>query len=268
MKFFKFLPVFTAAALSAAPSQQNPVGDVGDILRLGKSSYMVVFDFNSYPKYEEFQRNAQIMKNANAAIAAVNAKLEAEKDEAAKQSLALQLKQLKDEFEINDQTMQRGYNFSSNRQYLVMFLKTNICVPVSDEEFSEYKFKDGTKIDPMSIVKQGGRRFSRKFTLEGPRENDEFQRVLRFSMATRAEMAELRKKLDNNTDMDELAKISEKLAANEKALRENDEIMLKKYGLQDGQSYMIEIEKSKLLLLLTPEELSKIEAARAAGQSE
>lgn len=184
MKFFKFLPVFTAAALSAAPSQQNPVGDVGDILRLGKSSYMVVFDFNSYPKYEEFQRNAQIMKNANAAIAAVNAKLEAEKDEAAKQSLALQLKQLKDEFEINDQTMQRGYNFSSNRQYLVMFLKTNICVPVSDEEFSEYKFKDGTKIDPMSIVKQGGRRFSRKFTLEGPRENDEFQRVLRFSMAT------------------------------------------------------------------------------------
>lgn len=65
INIFKFLPIFAASAVANA-SETSPA--VGDIVRMGQQSYMIVFDFNSYPKYEEFQRNVQIMKATDATM--------------------------------------------------------------------------------------------------------------------------------------------------------------------------------------------------------
>mgnify|MGYP006964440863 FL=1 len=50
-------------------------------------------------------------------------------------------------------------------------------------------------------------------------------------------------------------------------MKESEDAMKEKYEMGSGQ-YMIEIEKSKLLLLLTPEELAKLEAERALKKQE
>lgn len=259
INIFKFLPVFAASAVASA-SQTSPT--VGDVVKMGQQSYMIVFDFNSYPKYEEFQRNVQIMKATDATMKSLQEQIKKETDAQLKKSLELKLKQVDSEFQSNDKIMIGGYNFSSNRQYIVMFLKTNICIPISQEEYSSYTFKDGTKINPLEIVSKAGKHFYRKSSVEGFKENQEFQQALQYSMRTRNEINELRKQLETSTDVNELAKISEKIAANEKALKQSEDAMKQKYEMGSGQ-YMIEIEKSKLLLLLTPEELAKLEAQRA-----
>lgn len=264
INIFKFLPIFAASAVANA-SETSPA--VGDIVRMGQQSYMIVFDFNSYPKYEEFQRNVQIMKATDATMKSLKEQIKKETDAQIKKSLELKLKQIDGEFQANDKTMVGGYNFSSNRQYVVLFLKTNICVPISPEEYSSYTFKDGTKINPLEIVTKSGKHFYRKSTIEGFKANDEFQRALQYSMKTRNEIASLRKQLETSTDVNELAKISEKIASYEKSLKESEDAMKEKYEMGSGQ-YMIEIEKSKLLLLLTPEELTKLEAERVLKKQE
>lgn len=264
MKFLKsILPfLFSTSLLCAAIAPNTAELAIGDIVKFGDNSYMVVFNFENYPKYEEFQKNVMIMKNSDAAIAALSIKIESEKDPIAKQNLEKQLKQLKDEFDINDKTMQKGYNFASNRNYMLMFLKTNICVPISDEEFSQFQFKDGTKINPLYIIKRNNERFGRKVMIEGLRENEEFQSILRVSMNARTELAKLRKRLDGNTDANDLAQITKQISELEKSAKENEKKLFEKYGLKGGSSYMIEVEKSKLLMRLTPEDLAKIDAQR------
>ena len=59
-----------------------------------------------------------------------------------------------------------------------------------------------------------------------------------------------------------MADISEKIAELEKQLKQCEQQLFSKYGMQSGASYMIEVEKSKLLMLLTPEDLAKIEAQK------
>lgn len=263
MKLIKYiLPLFFAAISLKAAISTAPKLSIGDIVKFGDKSYMVVFDFENYPKYEEFQRNTLIMKNTNAAMSALSQKIEKESDPVAKANLEQQLKQLKDEFLINDKTMQRGYNFSSNRNYMLMFLKTNVCVPISDEEFSNFQFKDGAKIDPLNIINKNGARYTRKNTIEGIQENETFQNTLRIAITYRTELAQLRKRLDNNTDLKEVTQISEKIAQLEKQIKQSEQELFQKYGLKSGTSYMIEIEKSKLLMLLTPEDLAKIDAQK------
>lgn len=263
MRYAKRLICLLACICSLGAYAVNmPKLSIGNVLKINDKSYMVVFDFNDYRKYDEFRRNTAIMRNANNAIVELTKKIEKESDPTVKENLKLQLKQLRDEFDINDKTMQRGYNFSSNRSYMLMFLKTNICVPVSEEEFSQFKFKSGEKIDPLSIIKKDGARYARKTSVEGLQENQQFQQILGSTLNCRAELAKLRKSLDNNSDLEQVAKISERIAELEKQLKQREEQLFSKYGMQNGASYMLEIEKSKLLMLLTPEDMAKIEAQK------
>ena len=261
LNIFKFLPVFAASAVANA-SQQPPA--IGDVVRFGPKNYLVVFDFNSMNQFEEFQRNVQIMKDSDSQIKSLQEQIKAAADAQLKASLELKLKQLDSQFQANDKIMVDGYNFSSNRQYIVSFLKTNICGELSPEEYSTFTFKDGGKINPLEVVSRGGKHYYRKSAVVGIKENDEFQRAFQYAIRMRAEMNQLREKLASATDINELAQLSEKIAACEKALQENKENMESKYELKSGD--LIEIEKSKLMLLLTPEENEKIEAQKASKQ--
>lgn len=265
-KILKYLPIFSVAAASAQAATQTaeaPQTKINDILRLGQESYIVVFKFDSFPQYEEFQRNANIMRTSYSTIEKLSEALKAETDENAKKNLSAKIDQLQNEFKINDQTMREGYNFSSVRQYKVMFTKSNICVPVSDEELSIYQFKDGTKINPLSVVKsENGKHFSRKSSITGVKENEELQIALHRTLSYRIELKKLREELAKTTKTDEINAISEKIANYEKSLKISESVLNEKYGIESGKQYLLEIEKSDLLMLLSPEEVLKIQAQK------
>ena len=261
LNLFKFLPILAASAAANAGGQPPAIGDV---VRFGQNNYLVVFDFNSMNQFEEFQRNVQIMKASDAQIKNLQEQIKAAADAQLKNSLERKLKQLDSQFKANDKIMVDGYRFSSGRQYLVWFLKTNICGEISPEEYSTFTFKDGGKINPLEVVSKGGKHYYRKSAVVGLKENEEFQRAFQYAIKMRAEISQLREKLASTTDIDELAKLSEKIAACEKALQENKDNMESKYELKSGD--LIEVEQSKLMLLLTPEENAKIEAEKAGKQ--
>ena len=56
--------------------------------------------------------------------------------------------------------------------------------------------------------------------------------------------------------------ITSKLGSGEKALVEAEEKMRVQYGIKSKSDYVIETSKSKLYLVLTPEEILKIEAQK------
>ena len=263
LNLFKFLPFFAAGAIANAAAEAP---SIGDIVKYGQHSYIVVFDFNSLRQFEEFQRNVQIMKAADAQIKKLQEEIKNAADAQLKSSLELKLKQLDGEFKANDKIMVDGYNFSSSRQYMVRFLKTNICEELSADEYSTFTFRDGKKINPLEIVTKGDKHYYRKSSVLGIKENDELQRAFQYALKIRSDMAALREKLASTSDVEECAKISEQISALEKALKQNEENMKAKYDIKDGD--VIEVEKSKLMLLLTPEENAKIEAEKAIKQKE
>ena len=74
------------------------------------------------------------------------------------------------------------------------------------------------------------------------------------------EMENLRKQLAQTTDPAKQMEITTKLGAGEKALAEAEGKLRAQYAIKPKSDYVIETAKSKLYLILTPEEILKIEA--------
>lgn len=243
---------------------QTGEGNMRDVIRINNNSYMVVFPFESHQQYSEFEYNRRLLSESYSEMNSLKIKVEAEKDEAKKKILNNELSEKTMIFQANEDAMVKGYNYSNNRQYLVLFLKSHICVPISDEEFSNMEFKDGTKIDMLKIVKSGNKRFYRNIEIDGFQNNQDFQGMLAYALARRTEMSELRNQLADIVDVQKINETTQKLTALEAAIKENEKILDKKFGLKSGSTYMVEIEKARLMLLLTPEEIAQIQAQSQA----
>lgn len=265
MKLKTFTIIF--AAMLAAMQTVFAEEKVGDITKVGNSAYMLVREFNTPEQNSTFQRNLEIMRRHAQIINAVKAKVGEEKDENKKKELETKLKQLEDEFEVNDKAMQKAYAFASSRQYRLVFLESNICTPLTKQELSSLRSEDGKELDPMLISERDNTSYYRHMTISGVKENEELQRVLGFSLTRKIEIDQLRQKLSKTTDADEQMTISQQLANSEKALKENTEKIRGKYGIKGEKDYVVETSKSKLYLILTPEELAKIEAQNAVSKS-
>ena len=220
------------AALAFATLAATAAEKIGDVTKVGNSAYMLVREFNTPEQNSTFQRNLEIMRRHAQIINAVKAKVEEEKDENKKKEMQTKLKQLEDEFEVNDKAMQKAYAFSSNRQYRLVFLESNICTPLTKQELSSLRSEDGKELDPMLISERDNTSFYRHMAISGVKENEELQRVLGFSLTRKIEIDQLRQKLSKTTDADEQMKISQQLVNSEKALKENDEKLREKYGPQ------------------------------------
>lgn len=254
------------AALAFATLAATAAEKIGDVTKVGNSAYMLVREFNTPEQNSTFQRNLEIMRRHAQIINAVKAKVEEEKDENKKKEMQTKLKQLEDEFEVNDKAMQKAYAFSSNRQYRLVFLESNICTPLTKQELSSLRSEDGKELDPMLISERDNTSFYRHMAISGVKENEELQRVLGFSLTRKIEIDQLRQKLSKTTDAGEQMKISQQLVNSEKALKENDEKLREKYGIKGKKDYVVEISKSKLYLILSPEEIAKIDAQNAVSK--
>ena len=255
LKFLKIFPFIIAACTLSAQSE----GNMRDLVNIGDGTYMVVFPFESHRQYAEFSYNKQVLANAYKEMTDLKAQVEAEKDKAKKEELAVLLLQKTEVFEANNSAMVKGYNFTSGRAYIDLFLKTYICTPLSDEEFSILRFADGTPIDPLKIVQNGKQQFYRTIAVEGFQNNQDFQGILAFIMARRMEISKLREQVAEQIDMDKVGELTTQIAGLEKQLNEKFGVLKEKFGLEANSRYMVEIEKARLLLKLTPEEIIQMQ---------
>lgn len=233
---------------------------LGDIVKTGNSAYMLVCELNTPEQNTLFQHNINIMQRSAKAIDFAKAKIKEEKDPAQKAKYEEALKTLERDFKTNDETMQKKYAFSSHRKYRMVFLETNICVPISAKELSELKDKNGKAIDPMKVFQRGNTSLRVINKIVGVKENQDLQRMIAFVVQRRSEMEKLRKELVSTTDATKQMELTKQLGAIENALNESEENLRKQYGIESKSDYLIETAKLKLYLILTPEELVKIEA--------
>ena len=233
---------------------------LGDVVKAGNSAYMLVCELNTPEQNANFQRNINIMQRSAHAINIAKEKIQTEKDPAKKAEYEKALKSLERDFKTNDELMQKTYAFSSHRKYRMMFLETNICIPLSSKELSELKDENGKPLDPMKVFQRGNTSLYIASKVIGVKENQELQRMISYVVKRRAEMEKLRKDLVKTTDASKQMELTKQLGATENALNEAEENLRKNYGIKSKSDYLIETAKLKLYLILTPEELAKIEA--------
>ena len=133
---------------------------IGDVVKAGNSAYMLVCELNTPEQNANFQRNINVMQRSAKAIDFAKEKIQTEKDPAKKAEYEKAeyekaLKTLERDFKTNDELMQKTYAFSSHRKYRMMFLETNICVPLTSKELSELKDENGKALDPMKVFQRG-----------------------------------------------------------------------------------------------------------------
>jgi len=261
MKLLKTISIL--AAITFATNVGFAQEKIGDIVKAGDTAYMLVREFNTPEQNDTFQRNLEIMRRHAKLIDVAKAKLAEEKDESKKSDIAAKLKQIENEFDVNDKAMQKAYAFASNRNYRIIYLESNICAPLTREELSSLTSADGKELDPLKISEKNGVSLYRQCTISGTRENEELQRQIGYSFARKNEIESERQKLSKTTDAQEQLRISQNIVNSEKALQQNEENLRKKYNIKPKSEYVVEIVKSKLYLILTSEELIKIQAQQA-----
>lgn len=233
---------------------------IGDIVKSGNTAYMLVCELNTPEQNANFQRNINIMQRSANAIDIAKTKIKEEKDPTKKAEYEKALKSLEQDFKTNNELMQKAYAFSANRKYRMVFLETNICVPLKAKELSELKDENGKPLDPMKVFQRGNTSLYITGKIIGVKENQELQRMIAFVVKRRTEMEKLRKDLVATTDAAKQMELTKQLGATENALNEAEENLRKNYGIKSKADYLIETAKLKLYLILTPEELAKIEA--------
>ena len=133
-------------------------------------------------------------------------------------------------------------------------------MPLTNDELSELKSKDGQKLDPLKIVTRGNTSLYVLKNISGARANEQLQRMLGFTISRKNEIEKLRGELAKTVDPQAQLKISASISAAEKAMQENEEKLRKTYGIDKNQNYSVEISKSKMYLIITPEEERELRA--------
>ncbi len=235
---------------------------IGDVITVGSNAFMLVRVFDTPQKNDTFQRNVNIMRQYAQVISESKLKLEKIENPEEKAALQNKIKQLEDEFESNEKAMIKVYAFASNRQYRQVFLKTNICVPLTADELSNLRSASGMELDPLKIIERDGKNFYIMKKIDGAKANEELQKAIAFTLTRRAEADKLRVKLSETTDPTEQMDLTKKISLAEKALKQNEDELKEKYGLGNAKSYIIEVDLSKLYLVLTKEEFLKIQSEK------
>lgn len=240
---------------------------VGDVIKSGNTALMLVNILNTPEKNEAFQRDVEIVMRQARLIDFVREKMDEAKDEEEKSRISAKLKQMEDEFNVNNQTMVRLYNFAADRKFRLVFLESFICAPITDDEMSNLRLADGTEMDPLRIVQHNKKNVYQLTKITGLQENEELRRFLTYSIGKKGEIEKMRAEIANTTDPETQMEISSKLAALEKAIRDNENQLREKYNIAGHSSYIIQTAISKLYILLTPEELMKLEAQAQMNSS-
>lgn len=254
--FKKILAATTAfcALLPTSRAQEK----IGDVVTTPNSAFMLVNEFDSPEKNDVFNYNLNIMQRQAGVLKAIAEKIAAEKDQPKKDALIKQQEKLEMEFKANDEAMRKNFAFATDRQYRFIFLGSNICTALTDAELSNLKSDDGILLDPLKIVKKGNANYYRLKSIDGIKENEELQRALNFSLSKKMNIDALRKQISETIDATAQMDLAKKISAEEMAMKENDKLFREKYGIADKKNYLIEISKSRLMLVLTPQELEMI----------
>ena len=129
----KFITSALACAAAFGTFAQEKIGDTA---KVGDTTYMFVCELKTPEENANFQRNLNIMQRDSQAVEFFKKQLAAETDAAKKADLRKKLEILEKNFATNDSAMQKAYNFAASRKYRIVFLESNICVPLTNDELS------------------------------------------------------------------------------------------------------------------------------------
>ncbi len=280
MKIGKILTISAAAfaafaALPLCAQNKAPARELqlGDMVKQGDKIYYLVRIFSTPEQNAAFQRDIDIMRRHASAIDKCKTRLEelAELAKSADEKKRPQIdtekariEKIRDtltkDFSANEEAMKKLYGFVANRDYRITYDESNVCVPLTKEELSELKTADGEKLDPLKIITRGDTSVYILKNISGTRENEQLQRMLGFSITRKMEIDKLRDELSQTVDPQEQLKISAAISSAEKAMQENESNLRAKYGIQKERNYAVEVVKSKMFLIISPEEAQEIAA--------
>lgn len=249
-----------AAALAA--QALSAADNVGDIVRGGDKYFIVVKHFDTPDRNAQFQKNVETMRRHAAIIDALKKAVAGEPDAQKKAKFSAKLKTAEDDFASNDAKMTEAYSFSSNRAYKMQFLKTDICIPITRDEFGNLTLKDGTKIDASRVRERDGSHLYVLRTVDGEKNNEALQRIFWFDVARRNDIASMRTALASTTDPARQMEILKNISSAETAIKENDQKLKQLCGIESANKYVLEVSDSLLYMQITPEEVEKIKARR------
>ncbi len=260
--------IFLVSILTTFNIFANNMGpQLGTMFESGGAHYYVVRQFDTPEANNEFSRNVEIMRRYVNAIDAMREKIKTLPEGENKKTLQERLKQAEAEFASNDKIMQKKYAFSVARKYRQETYESNICVPISKEELSNLRTSDGKDLDPMLILERGNISYYRIKHLQGSEENAKLQKMLSYASLKKIEVEKMRNELAKTTEPEKQLEISGKLSALEKALKENDTELRKIYSIKQNSDYLVEVVRSKLFLMLNPDEVAKVAAELKARNS-
>ncbi len=239
---------------------------VGDIVKSGDNYFAFIAEFNSPEANEEFQRNVSIVQNQNSQIKQISDQIKAEKSEDQKRFLEATLGKLQQEYKQNASLMSQAYGFAENRTYKQIYLESNLCFILTKDEIAKLKMTDGTLLDPMKMANKSNFSMYRVKTVSGAQENEKLQNIFADMIGKQVELNKLRKQISETKDALEQKKLNDKLATLEKQIKDTDASIRKTYGVPEKRDYAVEISKSRLYMLLTKEEVAKIEAQIAKAK--
>ncbi len=259
-----FLTLISCLCANAQVSIEKALEDakINDIIKTNDSAFLLVRIISGLEANISFERNVNIMRHQARIIKDLTKRLENETEDAKKEALRIKIRQEEDRFQANNQLMVNGYGFSVTRQYRPVYIKTVVSELLSDKEMSELKNDDGQDLNILKIFNKDGKNYHQLYEVNGIKENEELQTFLRAKLARKQDLEDLRNKLAATTDPQQQLDLIEKIKTAEQAFKQSDVSINERYKVPPNKSASIDAELTKLFLVLTPEELIKIEAQK------
>ena len=239
---------------------------VGDIVKAGDQYFAYIAEFKSPEANEEFQNNVAIVQQQNSQIKQLQDQIKAEKSEDQKRFLEATLSKIQQDYKQNANLMSKAYGFAENRTYKQVYFESNLCFMLTKDEIAKLKLDDGTLLDPLKMVNKSNFSMYRAKKVSGAQENEKLQNVFADLIGKQVELNKVRKQVSETKDALEQKKLNEKLTALENQIKTIDANLRKTYGIPEKRDYAVEISNSRLYVLLTKEEVAKIEAQIAKAK--
>jgi hypothetical protein len=102
-------------------------------------------------------------------------------------------------------------------------------------------------------------------TLPTAKDNTDFQSNVQYMQAQRQKTLELNTAMEKEKDPKKKEELKKQYDAAFAKLNEDNEKMIKVYGFSLARSYIMEIERANVYLVLTPEEAAKVDAEEKAA---
>ena len=257
-------PAAPGATDAAAKPQPNPE----EVIEQEDKKFLLVSTIKTQATNREFQNNVDIIRQQRNIAIDLKRRIDQALTTPEKEALQQKLDEAVKKLDEDNKLMAKTYGFSLMRNYMLQIAKTQLYLPLTDEQYEKIPVADRT---PAAITtrttkdKDGKEQTVRMLhiaTIPGVAANDIFRQDVGLVQAQRKRILDLNKAIKQVKNEDDKKRFEEELAKSTETLQKNNEIMIKKYGFSLANNYTLEIEESHLYMAVTDEELKAHQAQK------